>query len=272
MKKGEAGFFTFLALCFFSFSVRAGIPTGDLLEGVKPGKDGKIDVLTVFPHPDDEMYCLGTLLKLKTDPRVRIHLLVMTLGELSPAKDTLQISSEKMAEIRGKEIEKVATVLQADSLIRWNYNDQGLPQVAPNELGGKILEVMNQTEAEIIIGYGPEGITGHPDHIAGYQATEIAFKKSRAQKLYYVNVPKALYPIYRVYALSPNKPDPLPATVKVDVRPFKKMKMLAITEHASQKYFIGRMEQLEMSLNFNYEYFTLALARTAEFSAKFKIN
>jgi len=249
-----------LLLVLLALSASA-VPAGDLLEGVKPDKNGNIDVLTVFPHPDDEMYCDGALLKMKTDPRVRIHLLVMTMGELSPAKDTLGISPEKMAEIRVKEIEKVATVLKADSLIRWDYHDQGLPQIDKNELAQKILEVMNQTDAEIIIGYGPEGITGHPDHIAGSQATQIAFQKSNAQKLYYVNVPQILYPIYRAYALTPNKPDPIPATIKVDVRKFKKLKMLAINSHASQKYFIGKIEQLEMSLNFNYEYFTLSASK-----------
>lgn len=210
------------------------------------------------------MYCDATLLKMKQDPRVRVHLLVMTLGELSPAKDSLQISPEKMAEIRSKEIRKVAMVLNADSLIQWDYYDQGLPELEPKELAGKILEVINQTDVEIIIGYGPEGITGHPDHIAGFKATEIAFKKSRTQRLYYVNVPKALYPIYRAYSLTPNKADPLPATVKVDVRKFKKMKALAITEHASQKFFIGKIDQLEMSLSFNYEYFTLAVKNSSD--------
>jgi len=233
--------------------LRAGIPAGDLLAGVRAGEDGKIDVLTIFPHPDDEMYCDGTLLKLKTDPRVRVHLLVMTLGDLSPAKDTLGITPEKMAAIRIQEMQKVAAVLPAEEVIQWDIHDQGLPQVPENELAQKILEVINQTGAEVIIGYGPEGITGHPDHLAGYQATEMAFPKSQAQKLFYVNVPKALYPIYRSYSHT----NPLPATIRVDVRDFKKMKLLAIDEHGSQKFFIGKIERLEMSLIFNYEYFTL---------------
>ncbi len=237
-----------------NIAVAKAIPSGDLLEGVKPGPDGKIDVLTVFPHADDEMYCDGTLLKMKQDPAVRIHFLVMTLGDLSPSKDVLGISPEKMAAIRVKEMGKVAAVVGADSYLQWELHDQGLPALPPEELASKILKVINDTHAEVIIGYGPEGIYGHPDHIAGCRAAELAFRSSPAQKLYYVNVPKALYPVYRLLS----KTNPLPATVKVDVRKFKKMKMLAIDEETSQKYFMSWIPKLEMSLNFNYEYFTLA--------------
>ncbi len=35
------------------------VPTGSLLEGVKPGPDGKINVVTVFSHPDDETFYTG---------------------------------------------------------------------------------------------------------------------------------------------------------------------------------------------------------------------
>ena len=45
--------------------------------------------------------------------------------------------------------------------------------------------------------------------------------------------------------------------MKVDIRCCRKLKLLALDEHASQKYFIGSMERLEFSVVFNYEYFTL---------------
>jgi len=239
----------------FACRVSAGIPTGSLLEGVNPGADGKIDVLTIFPHPDDEVaYSGGTLLKLKQDPRVRVHILCMTLGELSPAKDHLGISPGKMAEIRAEELKSAAAVLGADEVIQWDYHDQGLPKADQKELYQRLLDAVHQTDAELIIGYGPEGITGHPDHITGYERTLQAFQNSGAQNLYYVNVPKVLYPIYRYYS----RQNPLPATLKVDIRCCKKMKLLALDEHASQKFFIGPMERLEFSVVFNYEYFTLA--------------
>lgn len=243
-----------MAVLILSFSAIASTPTGDLLEGVKPGADGKIDVITIFPHPDDEVaYSGGTLIKMKNDPRVRVHILCMTLGDLSPSKDTLGITPEKMAEIRSQELKAASAVLRADEVIQWDYHDQGLESADQKQLYEKILDAINKADAEVIIGYGPEGITGHPDHLIGYQHTQEAFKNSRAQKLYYVNVPKILYPVYRSYS----KADPLPSTVKVDIRCCKKLKLLALDEHASQKFFIGPIEKLEFSVVFNYEYYTL---------------
>jgi len=242
------------AILFAAFSAIAAVPTGDLLEGVRPGPDGRIDVITIFPHPDDEVaYSGGTLIKMKSDPRVRVHILCMTLGDLSPAKDTLEISPEKMAMIRSEELKAVGAVIKADEVIQWDYHDQGLEKADQKELYERILDAINKTDAEVIIGYGPEGITGHTDHVVGYKLTQEAFKNSKAQKLYYVNVPRILYPIYRSYS----KIDPLPATVKVDIRCCRKMKLLALDEHASQKFFIGPIEKLEFSVIFNYEYYTL---------------
>jgi len=247
-----------LVVILMSLRAMARVPDGSLLEGVAPGPDGKIDVMTIFPHPDDEVdYSGGTLLKLKADPRVRVHILCMTLGDLSPAKDNLGISPEKMAEVRSAELKSAASVINADRVIQWDYRDQGLPKADPEELRRRILDAINQAGAEVIIGYGPEGITGHPDHIAGHARVKEAFLESKAQKLYYVNVPRSMYPIYRLYS----KMTPLPATVKVDIRCCRKMRRLMTDEHASQKYFIGWIEKLEFNLIFGHEYYTLGASK-----------
>ena len=239
-----------------------------LLDGVKPGPDGKIDVVTIFPHPDDEVaYSGGTLIKLKQDPRVRLHILCMTLGDLSPAKDTLKITPEKMAEIRSAELKTVGTVVNADEIVQWDYHDQGLSKVDPKELSARILDFINRTNAAVVIGYGPDGVSGHVDHVVGYQRVLEAFKNSHAQKLYYVNVPRAVYPVYWIsrqilYIYNPKwfpgKDKPLPATVKVDIRCCRKMKLLSLDEHASQKFFMTITDRIEFSVIYKYEYFALA--------------
>jgi len=44
----------FMGLCMTLSASAWAVPKGDLLEGVRPGPDGMIDVLTVFAHQDDE--------------------------------------------------------------------------------------------------------------------------------------------------------------------------------------------------------------------------
>jgi hypothetical protein len=44
----------FWILLLVAFSVSAKLPEGSLLDGVKPDANGRIDILTVFSHQDDE--------------------------------------------------------------------------------------------------------------------------------------------------------------------------------------------------------------------------
>jgi LmbE family N-acetylglucosaminyl deacetylase len=163
------------------------------------------------------------------------------------------ITPERMAEIRSAELKSVGAVVKADEIVQWDYHDQGLVKVDPKELSSRILDFINRSGAEVVIGYGPDGVSGHVDHVVGCQRVLEAFKSSHAQKLYYVNVPKAVYPVYYLsrqilYIYNPKwfpgKDKPLPTTVKVDIRCYRKMKLLSLDEHASQKFFMTAIDRL----------------------------
>jgi len=104
-----------------------------------------------------------------------------------------------------------------------------------------------------VVGYGPDGITGHTDHKTGSRVVTEAFKQSKAQKLYYISLPRSASGIFAIGGAK----RPLAPTVKVDIRPYKKLKMLAIDEHATQKWFAGYMQHVTMLNWFDNEYFTL---------------
>jgi len=235
--------------------LQAGLPAGNLLEGVNPGADGKIDIVVMFPHQDDELNAAGTLMRLKKeDPRVRTHIVCFTLGEVSSAKKTLSITPEFQARIRTKELESAAAVIGVDSLNQLQYHDQGLAKVEPQELRNKVLEMIEKTGAEIVITYGPDGLTGHTDHITLSKAITDAFPQSHAQKLYYSAVPKSLCPLVKAM----NKTGCTIATMKIDIRDYKKLKKLAWYEHATQKFFSGPLPTPDLTFLRNDEYFTLA--------------
>ena len=155
-----------LLMLAIGIQAAAAIPTGSLLDGVHPGPDGKINVITMFPHQDDEtIFVGGTILKMKTeDPRVRVHIMCFTLGELSGAMKTLKITPEFQGKIRTKELEAAATVLKADEVIQLDYHDQGLAKADYNQLVQKALDGIEKTHAEVVITYGPDGMSGHIDH------------------------------------------------------------------------------------------------------------
>ncbi len=249
MKRIIPGIIIFLVL---AVKASAAVPEGSLLEGVKPGPDGKIDIVTMFPHQDDELNAAGTFMKLKKEnPAVRAHIVCFTLGELSGAKETLNLTPEFQGKIRTKEMEAAATVIGVDSLIQLQYHDQGLPKVPPEELRKKVREIIDRTGAEIVITYGPDGMTGHMDHITLSKAVTDAFPNSSAQKLYYAAMPKEYCPLLKAL----NKTGCTAATIKVDIRPYKKMKKLAWYEHATQKFFSGPIPSPDLTFLRDFEYF-----------------
>lgn len=238
----------------------ARVPEGDLLAGVKAGADGKIDVAAVFAHPDDEsFYVGGTLIKLKQDPRVRLHVLCMTIGDQDRAKDSLGIPPERLGGIRVKELMAAANALGADEVIEAGYHDQGLETADYAELVGRVVSFLESADAEIVITHDPYGISGHPDHVISSKAATQAFAASSAQRLYYVTMPPARYEINSWFSLMRRPAPRAVPTIRVNIRAEKKLKKLALYSHATQKSF-SFWNGLAMSedLLYNYEYFAEA--------------
>ena len=240
------------------FAARAKVPEGNLLTDIKPDKNGRIDVIVVFAHQDDEsIYEGGTLLKLKKDPRVHLFLLCLTFDQTSEAKDNLKITPDHIARIRVQELLTAAAVYEADEVIQFKYASRTLKDVEPEKLIKEIKAVMDRVDAEIVITHDPAGLTGHKDHITCSKATTLAFSRANAQALYYFTLPKMWYRMI----LAANTTDPTPPPVfpdfKVNVRAEKKLKRMAIFAHASQMVFSEVVHLAEFFLALDYEYFAV---------------
>jgi len=234
------------------------VPTGDLLDGLEPGPDGMIDVLTVFAHQDDEsVYGGGTLLKMKQDPSVRLHILCLTLGDMSEAKDQLGIESAHLGRIRSKELETSAAVYGAEEVIQFQYHDQGLADADADRVIAQIVEVINRVGAEMIITHDPGGVTAHTDHMACSRLTTEAFELSNARRLWYVTFPRFIYHIPFGVLGPTSGVTPVYPEIKVNVRKYKKLKRMALYAHASQKHFSDVGLAMDITSRFNYEYFAL---------------
>ncbi|HUT52547.1 MAG TPA: PIG-L family deacetylase [bacterium] len=257
MKRGIMGF---AALLLMAGAALARVPEGDLLDGVSPGADGRIDVAAVFAHPDDEsFYVGGTLIKLKEDPRVRLHILCLTIGDQDRAKDKLGIPPERLGEIRVKELMAAGNALGADEVIEAGYPDQGLESADYAEVTARVASFLETAGAEIVITHDPYGISGHPDHVTCSKAATEAFKKSPAQRLYYVTMPPARYTVNSWFSLLRREAPRAVPTIRVNIRAEKQLKKLALYSHASQKSF-SFWNGLAMyeDLIYNHEYFAEA--------------
>jgi LmbE family N-acetylglucosaminyl deacetylase len=76
-----------------------------------------------------------------------------------------------------------------------DYVDGGLENVDTSEVAARIMSIMRKVQPEIVITFGPDGISGHPDHKAISKATTVAFEMlteagDGPRKLYYVTIPQ----------------------------------------------------------------------------------
>jgi LmbE family N-acetylglucosaminyl deacetylase len=236
------------------------VPTGSLLDGVRPGVDGKINVVTVFSHPDDEtFYTGGTLLKMKKDPRVRLHIVCMTNGNMDEAKENLGITKDQLGKFRKEELKLAGLVLGADSVVCLDYDDQGLEPANKELMLTRVLNEINKNDAGIIITNDPFGLSGHSDHIVCSEVAKKAFEKSPAQRLYYITMTPWRYKYNMIFALSDSKAEKSKPTIRVDITKEKKLKSLALYSHVTQANFsFWNSIAMTEDLWYSYEYFTLA--------------
>lgn len=121
-------------------------------------------VLAVFAHPDDERVIGPLLSKLAREGR-ETHLVIATDGSQG-VRDYAHIpAGAELAAARTKEATCAATRLGVRKLHLLGLPDGGL---ASFEVLGKLrtalAAIIDSVKPAVIITFGPEGGTGHPDH------------------------------------------------------------------------------------------------------------
>jgi LmbE family N-acetylglucosaminyl deacetylase len=152
-------------------------------------------ILLVFAHPDDESSSVGGTTAKYTERGVSVDLICATRGEKGTRLDVppeVDISIVREAGLRA-----AAAVTGIREIYLLGYMDGCLEKVDTGEIASRILNIMRHVQPEIVITFGPDGISGHPDHKAISNAATLAFDMSTEagtgpRKLYYVTIPESV--------------------------------------------------------------------------------
>jgi LmbE family N-acetylglucosaminyl deacetylase len=190
-------------------------------------------LLAVFAHPDDESFRPGGILALLAAAGVRVTLLTATRGEAGDCGDPPLCRPEDLPALREKELRCACAALGIESLRLLDYRDGCLGEVDPEQLTARIFETAQEVHPQVMLSFGPDGLSGHPDHIAiGRYAAE-AFRRAReVAALYTVAIPRSL-----AERLGMGRVRPVPnesIAVAVDVSSVWETKLAAIRCHATQ--------------------------------------
>lgn len=141
-------------------------------------------VLAVFAHADDERVIAPLLAKLAREGR-ETHLVIATDGAKG-IRDFAGIpAGAELAAARAKEAQCAADKLGVRQLHLLGLPDAGLASFdALGKLRTALVAMVDSLNPAVIITFGPEGGTGHPDHrLVGDVMTEIVQRDARYTRL-----------------------------------------------------------------------------------------
>lgn len=137
--------------------------------------------VAIWAHPDDETYLAGGLLAGLRDTGQRVVCVTATRGD---AGNGLHESGDPAARSR---LARTRTTELADALEvlgvtehRWlDYEDSRCMDVPVEQAVDRLVRILAEVRPDTVVGFGPDGFTGHRDHRAVAHWTRRAVDRCR---------------------------------------------------------------------------------------------
>ncbi|WP_062308908.1 PIG-L family deacetylase [Alicyclobacillus sendaiensis] len=219
-------------------------------------------VIGVFAHPDDETFIAGgTFARLAAEGH-RVVIACATRGEMGRRLGVpLRATRESLGALRERELRDACDALGVSRLVLLGYRDKEVEMVPESEGVSRIEALFAEERPNAIVTFH-DPLGGHPDHAAIGRLATAAFARYRrtndAARLFYLAWGDDLA-AFRRY------PQPAKALVEVDVRAYRKQKLLAFRAHRTQSELDGAIwgnEEKAIRRMRDREYFVLTQGPT----------
>src|SRR5687767_1003331 len=134
-----------------------------------------LKLMCVLAHPDDESLATGGILAKYAASGVQTYLVMATRGErgwFGPA--AANPGPQALGRRREAELRAAARVLGLREVTFLDYQDGDLDQADPTEAIAKIVTCLRRVRPDVVVTFDPNGMYGHPDHVAISQLTTTA--------------------------------------------------------------------------------------------------
>ncbi|MGH2820787.1 MAG: PIG-L deacetylase family protein [Actinomycetota bacterium] len=132
-------------------------------------------ILGLWAHPDDETYLMAGIMALATRAGRRVVCVTATRGE-EGSQDHERWPPDEMARIRTAELAESLAVLGVTEHLWLDYRDGTCADVPAAEAVQRVIEIIGDVRPDNVLTFGPDGQTGHPDHIAISRWATTAFE------------------------------------------------------------------------------------------------
>jgi LmbE family N-acetylglucosaminyl deacetylase len=208
-------------------------------------------MLVILAHPDDESFAAGGTLAKYAHQDVLIILLCATRGEAGIPG----VISEEAGDIRERELRQAAEHLGIEVYFL-GYPDGKLANTNPEFLLEQIACWIDLVQPQVILTFGPEGVSGHTDHVTISQivtrAYDLSYKKGM---LLYIRPSEATALGCGVTSSKTEDGQPV---VEIDISDYKLNKVRAIQCHVSQDPGLPGRPEEEVDKIPNRELYTIA--------------
>jgi LmbE family N-acetylglucosaminyl deacetylase len=135
----------------------------------------RLKLVCVVAHPDDETLALGGTIAKYASEGVEVSLILATRGERGWFGNWDDYPGEQaLGAIREKELRAACDILGVAHLEFLGYLDGSVDQSDGREIIRKLVRLLREIRPQVVVTFGPEGLYGHPDHIAISQWTTSA--------------------------------------------------------------------------------------------------
>lgn len=183
---------------------------------------GKHSVLAFFAHPDDETSA-GPLLARCAAEGHEVYLASITSGQKGFRPHFNMPAGDQLGAVREDELRSAARALGINEPYLLGFEDQGIStQAVAEEVAARLRRIIEETKADVLLTWGPDGITGHPDHRMASNIAAVVFGQQgrlahKPRKLYFVVFPESRF-----------------VTAEIDCREYLAPALAAIRCHRTQ--------------------------------------
>ena len=122
-------------------------------------------LLGVWAHPDDEAYLSAGLMAAMRAAGRRVVVVTATHGEHGTA-DPIAWPPDRLAPLRERELSESLAAVDVHEHHWLTYQDGTLADVDPAAGAAHIVGLLEAVSPDVVVTFGPDGMTGHPDHQA----------------------------------------------------------------------------------------------------------
>lgn len=148
--------------------------------GIRPQMRKRL--LLLLAHPDDETFGPGGTIAKYAREGADVHLVTATRGEMGMVGDPPLADRGHLGGVREGELRAAAQILGIREVAFLGFVDRELSSLPRERIVAKAVEQVRRIRPHVLIGFGPEGVSRHPDHVVMSAVAVEAFEAAADPK------------------------------------------------------------------------------------------